>query len=202
MDGGMDQQTDIDHGDNREELESVEIDGSLDEQRQSRLVPSIHILDVLCDALPIVTTTRVDLHVSFPRQLNTSILHPLPMQLLQILPSSIRGIISTGILQGRELLFPQGLEHSNLLSLLKNIEIEQFELDSVVLLRSNCLLLSGIPILNLLLSQMIPKHNQKLYFLLMLSISSGSLVIRSMNSLVMYMVALAPWLNTNSPFSF
>ena len=107
------------------------------------------------DSLAVVAHLWTNLHITLALQLNLGLLDPPSMQLLQILTSGIRRIISSGILQRREFFISQSLKQADFISLLEDIEIEQLKFDAIILLDSYGFLLKGIPILDFLLGQVI-----------------------------------------------
>ena len=123
---------------------------------QFGLISSEGALDVLGHPFTIVASSWMDLDSSLALDLNSCLVHPFSVQFFEVFASSVRGVISIGVFQGRELILPQSLEKPDFVSLLKNVKIEQLEFDSVILLRRDGFVLLPVPKFDLLLSKMIP----------------------------------------------
>jgi len=127
----------------------------LDVEGQFGLEGAKGSLNPFSNALTIVASARMDLHFTLTLQLHSCLLHPLSVQFLQVFPRSRWRILPIGIFQWSKLFLSEGLEQTYLVSLFKNIEVEEFKLNSIIFLRGVNFVFLRVPMFDLLLSEMV-----------------------------------------------
>jgi hypothetical protein len=114
-------------------------------------------LDELFESFSVVAKLGVDFNIALSLHLDPCVLDPLQVKVSQELLSTGWGIVSLSVLDWGKLILSHGLEQPELFSLLENVKVEEFELDSVVGFWPDRLILFLVEEFDLLFSKVVAK---------------------------------------------
>lgn len=91
----------------------------------------------MAEALAVVADPWVDLDVAFALELDALVSEPFAVELLEVLPCAVWGVVTGRVLQGGEFFLSNRLEQTDFVCFLEHVEVEKFELNSIILLSSH-----------------------------------------------------------------
>ena len=91
----------------------------------------------MAEALAVVADPWVDLDVAFALELDALVREPFAVELLEVLPCAVWGIVTGRVLQGGEFFLSDCLEQTDFICFLEDVEVEKFELNAIILLSSH-----------------------------------------------------------------
>ena len=91
----------------------------------------------MAKALAVVANSWVDLDVAFALELDALVSEPFAVELLEVLPCAVWGVVTGCVLQGGEFLLSDCLEQTDFVCFLEDVEVEKFELNAIILLSSH-----------------------------------------------------------------
>lgn len=91
----------------------------------------------MTEALAVVADSWVDLDVAFALELDALVGEPFAVELLEVLPCAVWGVVAGCVLQGGEFFLSDRLEQTDFICFLEDVEVEKFELNAIILLSSH-----------------------------------------------------------------